>query len=52
MFWQESPPQQTSLDASDLVDLVFKITGQSLPVDHAYPLFDALAPSTTMDTSR
>lgn len=45
MFWQESPPQQTSLDASDLVDLVFKITGQALPIDHAYALFEALAHS-------
>lgn len=43
MFWQESPPQKTSLDASDVVDLVFKISGQTLPIDHAYVLFDALA---------
>ena len=43
MFWQESPPQKTSLDASDVVDLVFKISGQTLPIDHAYALFDALA---------
>jgi len=43
MFWQESPPQKTSLDASDVVDLVFKISGQTLPIDQAYVLFDALA---------
>ena len=43
MFWQESPPQKTSLHASDVVDLVFKISGQTLPIDHAYALFDALA---------
>ena len=45
MFWQESPPHQTSLDVSDLVDLVFKISGQALPIDHAYALFNALAQS-------
>ena len=45
MFWQESPPQQTSLDVSDLVDLVFKISGQALPIDHAYALFNALTQS-------
>ena len=45
MFWQESPPHQTSLDVSDLVDLVFKINGQALPIDHAYALFNALAQS-------
>ena len=45
MFWQESPPQQPSLDASDVVDLVFRISGQALPTDHAYALFHALARS-------
>ena len=42
MSSQEPPSQKTSLDVSDLVDLVFKISGQALPIDHAYALFDAL----------
>ena len=41
MSWQESPPKSTSVDCS-IVDLVFKITGQALPIDHAYALFQGL----------
>ena len=41
MSWQESPPKSTNVDCS-IVDLVFKITGQALPIDHAYALFQGL----------
>ena len=41
MSWQESPPKPTSVDHS-VVDLVFKISGHSLPIDHAYALFEGL----------
>ncbi len=41
MFWQEEKPLAAKVP-DDVVDVLFKVTCRSLPVDHARPLAEAL----------
>jgi CRISPR-associated protein Cas6 len=42
MFWQEEIDEQQYVVPENVVDLIFKIRCQSLPVDHAWALSDAI----------
>jgi len=44
MFWSEENEQQSPLKApEDVFDIVFKLSGKSLQIDHAYDLSQALS---------
>jgi CRISPR-associated protein Cas6 len=44
MFWQEEPRETgTRASQEDVVDVSFPLTGHTLPVDHAFALYRALA---------
>lgn len=36
-------PLSLSLSASDILDAAFRLTGETLPLDHGYPLFAAIS---------
>ena len=42
MFWQETEKQETYQVPDDIIDLVFKVKGKSIDVDHAWALATAL----------
>lgn len=42
MFWQEEIDEQQYVVPEDIVDLIFRIRCQSLPVDHAWALSEAI----------
>ena len=42
MYWQEKSKEDRIVVPDDIVDLVFTIRCKSLPVDHAWPLAEAL----------
>ena len=42
MYWQERSKEEQNTVPDDVVDLVFSIRCRSLPVDHAWPLAEAL----------
>lgn len=42
MYWQESKQEDNRTIPDDVVDLVFGISCRCLPVDHAYPLAQAI----------
>ena len=42
MYWQEDTDDEAPRVADDVVDLVFALSCKSLPVDHVYPLFEAV----------
>ena len=44
MYWKEEKDEENATIPEDVVDLVFRIRCASLPVDHAYALYEALAP--------
>jgi CRISPR-associated protein Cas6 len=43
MFWQEAKENERYIVPDDIVDLAFSIQCRCLPVDHAYPLSQAIA---------
>ena len=42
MYWQEDEIEETPSVSDDVVDLVFKLQCKCLPVDHVYPLYEAV----------
>jgi CRISPR-associated protein Cas6 len=44
MYWQDEKEEESVPIPEDVVDLTFRIRCASLPVDHAYALYEALAP--------
>lgn len=42
MFWQDEPEASTPTTADDVVDLAFRLSGRSLPCDHAWALSQAI----------
>ncbi|MEJ2694989.1 MAG: type I-MYXAN CRISPR-associated protein Cas6/Cmx6 [Candidatus Thiodiazotropha sp.] len=42
MFWQEEIDQEQYVVPDNVLDLIFKISCPSLPVDHAWPLSEAI----------
>lgn len=42
MYWQEDDKNETPRVTDDVVDLVFSLRCKYLPVDHVYPLFQAV----------
>ena len=42
MFWQEDVDEEQFTVSDEVVDLLFKIKCNTLPVDHAWPLSDAI----------
>lgn len=44
MHWNEEHAEETIAIPEDVIDLVFEIRCKTLPVDHAYALFEGLAP--------
>ncbi|MGD9164124.1 MAG: type I-MYXAN CRISPR-associated protein Cas6/Cmx6, partial [Chromatiales bacterium] len=42
MFWQEETDEEQYVVPDDVVDLIFKIKCRTLPVDHAWPLSEAI----------
>jgi CRISPR-associated protein Cas6 len=42
MFWQEEIDEEQYVIPDDVVDLIFKIKCRTLPVDHAWPLSEAI----------
>lgn len=42
MFWQEEIDEEHFVVSGEVVDLLFKIKCKTLPVDHAWPLSDAI----------
>jgi CRISPR-associated protein Cas6 len=44
MYWKNEKEEENVSIPEDVVDLVFRIRCASLPVDHAYALYEALAP--------
>ncbi len=43
MFWQDDPQPRTALPDSAQLDLLVSLSGVTLPVDHAYALWQALS---------
>jgi len=43
MLWQDETPQKEALTSQTIVDLVFNMDCHCLPVDHAYPLSQAVS---------
>ena len=42
MYWQEDEIEETPRVTDEVVDLVFKLQCKCLPVDHVYPLYEAV----------
>jgi CRISPR-associated protein Cas6 len=42
MYWQEEVDEEQFIASDEVVDLLFKIKCNSLPVDHAWPLSEAI----------
>lgn len=42
MYWQENAAERKFVVPDDVVDVVYSIVCRSLPVEHAYALFDAI----------
>lgn len=42
MYWQENEPRSRKPKPGRFVDYAFRVTCDALPIDHAYPLFQAI----------